>query len=516
MSQQNSGFTNTLLNVDPRAAGEKDDGRLNDMGRLLTDSHNDAAERACLGAVFVDNTAFYELESIFGERGPLAFYRESGRMLWRAFRAAFEDHKGGLEGNPIDVITMADLLKARGELDAIGGPHVLATLSSEIPSVANIGYYGRIILRHAKLRELGALGVWLRDATIDSERDPDEIAGDVVGRILKSVDLASTSSRRRDTVQTDQIWQDRFEARLKGEVTGYLTGCAPFDQLIGGGLHPGRSYYIGGLTKMGKTTLAVLAAASFAFEYGGAVDWWSVEMQSEDIEDKFLGWKTGIDVEDLQRRIKRDGWTKRNNEEFTAVVDARARFMECDIQFETSGSPDVRDVEAAARARHARLQGKKPFMVVVDYMQNFTTGNPKQNENDRLSEVSRRLNGISKDLNCIILVLFQFDKEAEKVWLTQRKTPRFSNLRGTSQAGNDANHLLVLHRNWRDFSDDAENERYCEILQDLSRHGSIGKSVTLDVDAPVCRFKPWTGGEPSGPRLWKAQQPAHPRKGGPF
>lgn len=519
MSHNDYGYTTSpnLLKSDPAAVGEYSREKVPDAPLLLSHSHNDAAERACLGAVFVDNSAFYELDALFGQRGPNAFYRESGRILWRAFRDAFEALDGSLEGNPVDVITLADLLQARGQLDAIGGPSVLARLSSEIPSAANVAYYGRLVLRHAKLRELGALGVWLRDATIDSERDPDEIAGDVVGRILASVDLTTGSSRRRDTVKTDQIWQDRFEARLKGEVTGYLTGCAPFDQLIGGGLHNGRSYYLGGLTKMGKTTLALHAAAAFAFEYGGAVDWWSVEMMSEDLEDKFLGWKTGIDVEEVQRRIKREGWTDRNNRAFSDLVEARTRFMECDIQFETSGSPDVREIESAARARHARLQGSKPFMLVVDYMQNVTTGNHRQNENDRLSEVSRRLNGISKDLNCIVLVLFQFDKEAEKVWLTQRKTPRFSNLRGTSQAGNDANHLLVLHRNWRDFSDDPLNERYCEILQDLSRHGSIGKSVTLEVEPATCRFKAWEHGEPSGPRLWAQQQAAHgPKKGGPF
>lgn len=485
----------------------------NDLGftePILVNSHNDEAEQACLGAVLIDNTAFYELDALFGARGPLVFHRESARHIWRAYRVAFDTLEGGLDGNPVDVITVADLLLGQGLLDAIGGDKYLNRLGAAVASVANVAYYGRIVVRHARLRELGALGDWLREATIETDREPDEIAASVMEKIISA--SGATSSRRRTSVQTDHIWQDRFEARLRGEVTGYTTGCAAYDQLIGGGYHLGRSYYIGGLTKMGKTTLAVQAAASFMFDHGGAVDWWSVEMQSEDLEDKFLSYKTGKDVEDLQRRIKRDGWTSRNNDEFSNLIDARTRFMECDIQFETAGSPDVREIESAARARHARLQGQKPFMVVVDYMQNVVTGNSRSNENDRLSEVSRRLNGISKDLNCIVLVLFQFDKEAEKVWLTQRKTPRFSNLRGTSQAGNDANHLLVLHRNWRDFSEDPDNESYCEILQDLSRHGNLGKSIKLEVEVTTCRFKSWDRGEPSGPKLWALQQPA-PRKG---
>lgn len=471
---------------------------------LRTPPHNDEAENACIGAVFVFNLSFYEVEEVLGAESWRCFYRESSRIIWRAMGEIFDKFEGDVSSNLIDIITLADHLSSRGELDKVGGPHALARLSSNIPSAANVAYYAKIVRKYHLLRTYTVKALGFVERTYNPAEDPDALIRDMTGELAQLITPAG--DRRKTTLATDRAWQDRFDAMLAGKIAGYSTGIPSLDVLLDGGLQPSRSYYLGGLTKMGKSTLAIHLAAQWAFKHGGAVDWWSVEMSEEDLEDKFLGWLCGFTPNYLIERIKASGSTARNDKMFADLVEARTRFCEADIEFEVSGSPDIRHIESATLARQTRLQGEKPLLVVVDYMQNLTNGNGKANEYERLSEISRRLNGLSKDRKIVVIVLFQFDKEAEKTWLNYRKIPRFSNLRGTSQAGNDANHFLILHRNWRDKPESEKNIRYCEILQDLSRHGRLGESVALDADLSTCRFAAWEGEAPPAAEAWAQEQ----------
>lgn len=466
--------------------------------------HNDEAELCCIGAVLIFNLSFYEVEEVLGADAWRCFYRETSRIIWRAMSEIFEAFDGDVTTNVIDIITLADHLSARGLLDKIGGPHYLARLSSDVPSAANVVYYARIVRKYHLLRTYAVKARQFVERTYDPAEDPDALIRDMTGDLAQLITPAG--DRRKTALATDQAWGERFDALLAGRVAGYSTGIAQLDALLDGGLQLSRSYYLGGLTKMGKSTLAIHLAAQWAFKHGGAVDWWSVEMSEEDLEDKFLGWKTGFSPSYLVERLRAQGPTAKNDKMFADLIKARAEFCEADIEFEVCGSPDIRHIESATLARQTRLQGQKPLMLVVDYMQNLTNGNSKSNEYERLSEISRRLNGISKDRKIVVIVLFQFDKEAEKTWLNQRKIPRFSNLRGTSQAGNDANHFLILHRNWRDKPGDDKNIRYTEILQDLSRHGRLGESVALDCDLATCRFSEWEGEEPPAAAAWAAEQ----------
>lgn len=479
-----------------------------DRENIIVPPHNDAAETSCLGAVFISNTAFYEVEEVFSGSGAATFYRESSRHIWRAFEELFNEYSGDISTNPIDIISVVDKLNSKGLLEAVGGPHEIAKLSSFVPSAANISYYARIVKKYHKLRIYHQNATVFYDRTSDAAEDPDELIREIVAQLAALI--TPDGGKRKNTLATDRIWQDRFTSMLSGKVAGYSTGIAQLDALLDGGLQPGRSYYLGGLTKMGKTTLALHLAAQWAFVHGGAVDWWSVEMSEEDLEDKFLGWLTGFSPGFLLETL-RDKTTKQNTKDkmFAELIDARTRFVEADIEFEISGSPDISHIEAATLARQTRLQGEKPLLLVVDYMQNLSNGNSKAGEYERLSDISRRLNGISKDRKIVVIVLFQFDKEAEKAWMNQRKIPRFSNLRGTSQAGNDANHFLILHRNWRDMPESEYNERYCELLQDLSRHGKLGQSIELDCYLETCRFSTWDherNGQPPGAEKWANQQ----------
>lgn len=467
-------------------------------------SHNNEAERSCIGAVFLDNRAFFEIAGVI--TGAPDFYKESHRIIWRALSElmAAPEHATPDGVNGVDVIVVCDYLAARKHargsmLDAIGGPNYLARLSSEVPSAANVGYYATIVRRHADLRRLVDYGRQIEVMAQDKKRLPQDICADVVTGLL---DLAvNASKRKRGAKQIDDDWKARFDSTISGdEAPAATTGIRLLDKIMKGGIYDGRSIYIGGLTKMGKTTLAIAIGGHLLFKHDYAIDWVSVEMADVELETKFLAYRSGVDMDRYLEAERTRPMDKDTVEMREKVEAARIAWRTRDIEIEVRGTPNTKDIEMMARSRVARLAGRRKYALIVDYLQNCHNGNDRQSEYERITEASKRLNGLSKDLNIPVFILFQFDKAAEKEWLTSRKMPRFSNLRGSSQAGNDANHFLILHRNWRDKPEDSRNERYTEILQDLSRHGNLGHRAILDADLARNRFASWTGDLPPAER----------------
>lgn len=463
--------------------------------------HSDEMERAVLGVVLFDNRA---LATCAGWIATRDLYRPSHRLVWDAMHALHAD------GHPIDEMTLSDYFHARKQLDDVGGVGFFRQLSREVSSSANVGYYCREVKRYARLRELASAASAISEQALDPQEDPIQIAaklGGMLSQQLKSMERKATVNAQT----AEERWGEWFREMLTGDgAGGYRIGLERLDEICRG-IVPGRSYYLGGLTKMGKTTFAIHIACEMVYRHGFALDYVSVEQTHEELLTKMLSWRTCIDLDSFVMQLRHyatgektappvgtSAWDALQDVQRKIALEREA-FAQLPVWLTVEGAPDVRDIELMVRARQMDLESRgldpSRYLLVVDYLQNIASGSSRHDDRERIAEVSRRLNGISKDLKMAVIVLFQFSQEAEKEFTRTGAMPRFSSLRGSSQAGNDANHLWILHRPKRD-DEDPEVAGWTVISQELSRHGHLGRRVHLGCDLSKCRYWTWQGDTP--------------------
>lgn len=464
--------------------------------------HNDDAEVCVLGAVMVDN----RLWSIVEPLKRTSFYRPSHRLIFDAMAHLAQ------VGAPIDVITLADRLADQGQLESVGGAHALAVLSSSIPSVTSLPYYAHIVRDKASQRAYLQFAHGLAARIQGGELSADEIAREMAGQVKQ--DLAAGHSRNTQSgAELASGLKEWIKQAISGaNAGGTSTGIPMLDDLLGGGVQGGRLYLIGGLTKMGKTTLAIGVAAHLLFKEGWVVDFVSSEMSHVEISSKFSGWLANVEMErfvEMQRQAVRGAdVSPADMAALMHMADAIEALRLAPLHIRVEGRPLARDIALMARARQMEIAaaGRDPskYLLIVDYLQICQTGNERQNDSDRISECSQTLNAISKDLGIPVFVIFQFDKKADDAFDQYGVSPSYARLKGSSQPAQDANHFLVATRIAR-RSENLRDQSYFEIVQELSRHGKGGEKIGLYAHLGLCKFSEWRG-EPPRSHVNPAQQ----------
>lgn len=475
---------------------------------VRTPPHNDDAERSVLGCVMLDNTT---VGLIAAYLKPEDFYRESHRMIWRAMLHMHERELG------IDVITLADELVTRGQLDDVGGAKVLNELSRYTASAAAIEFYLRIIAEDAAQRRLIARAQKLIDAMYD-----DSVRGDELPAALAKIAVECAPRRPGGQGVEGAALVDEWNAwlveGLQPSGAALSTGVPEMDEILDGGLRFRRSYYFGAMSKMGKTSLMIWLATQ-AIRSGWAVDFLSVEMGRPELMDRLIACLAGVDMRryrhilqiryDLERGQLRRQLTREEEREHAQEFDgwhekvdaARHTMRRALVRLDLQPAPIARDFYLAVQARRLQLEARghdpRKVLVIADYLQSFRTGNNKIDAEDhqRIAQCSMRLNIISKDFDCPILIPFQFGREAEKAFAASGKTPTFADARGSSQIANDANHLLVYHRPfWRETG---ARGSYVRLTSELSRTQMGTPTIHLAVDGPRQRYTRWQDDVPS-------------------
>ncbi|MDZ7703202.1 MAG: replicative DNA helicase [Trueperaceae bacterium] len=455
-------------------------------GDIKEPPYHEQAERSVIGAIFLDQNAYFEEPQ---KLRPKHFYRESHRKIWRALETLID------EDRDIDVITVGEQLELVGELDKVGGPNVLVRLSNEVPSSANVGEYVRIVREKYRLRHVIKT---TQNATRDAYRGrkkPDIIESELAEALQRG---GESSSTRTTTKETDKRLGEMMTSP-EAHARTYSTGIGALDLATRQFVAMGRTTYWGALSKMGKTSACIAVTEHLLTKHDFAVDWWSVEMPATDIEARFISNMSGVPFDEVWSTLQ-DGQGSLKDmepERLQKIQKAREVFRALDMEIEFRGRPHVRDIELETRARYHRLpeHRKDRFALVVDYVQVCVAGNETSNRYADLAEVAMRLNGLVKDLGIFGMFLVQFDKAADKRFAHKGKRPRFSDIRGLSQAGNDANHQLVLHRPYRDRQN--EDAKFTKIFHELSRHGGMGNVAELELDEDLCRLQSWRGDRPT-------------------
>jgi replicative DNA helicase len=452
----------------PRQSRDRDRDRDRDFPRdgdaqveaLKIPPHSIEAEQAVLGGLLLDNAAWDKIGDVLREDD---FYRADHRLIWKHIAQLVE------KGKPADVITVYEVLDAEKRAEDVGGLSYLNDLAQNTPSAANIKGYAEAVRDRSVLRKLLGASGDIADKVFNREgRSVREILDSAEAAVFQIAeegsrgkqgfeDLASLIAQVRDRVQ-------ELHDMNSPDITGIETGFKDLDMKTSG-LQPGDLIIVAGRPSMGKTTFAMNVAENVALA-GGIVGVFSMEMGGTQLAMRILG---SIGQLDLHRL--RTG--KLDDHEFSRFATAMERLQDCKLHVDET--PALTSLELRARARRLhRIYGKLD-LIVIDYLQLMSGSSASGREENRateVSEISRSLKALAKELKCPVIALSQLNRGLEQ---RQDKRPMMSDLRESGAIEQDADVILFIYRD-EVYHPEAENNKgLAEVIIGKQRNGPIGK-----------------------------------------
>jgi replicative DNA helicase len=417
--------------------------------------HSIPAEQALLGGLMLDNGAWDKIADLVAESD---FFRPDHRIIFTGIQTLTE------RGQPADPVTLAEHLGALGNLDAAGGGSYLAELVADTPSAANVADYARIIRERALLRRLIEVGNDIAGAAYRPEGRP--IAELVDEAERKVFEIAERGQRRGSGfVHIREVLGstiDRLDMlhRSQGSITGLPTGFAKLDEYTAG-LQPGDLIIIAGRPSMGKTTLAINIAENAALGHGRKAAVFSMEMSVEQLVFRMVSSLGRVDQAHLRNgRFSDEDWPRING--------AIQQMAEAPIFIDDT--PALTPTEVRARAR--RLQRERGLdLIVVDYLQLMRTAGSAENRATEISEISRSLKALARELKLPIIALSQLNRSVEQ---RQDKKPVMSDLRESGAIEQDADLILFIYRD-EVYNHDSPRKGIADITVAKQRNGPTGE-----------------------------------------
>lgn len=396
---------------------------------LRVPPHSVEAEQAVLGGLLLDPTAWDQVADTI-RAGD--FYRNDHRLVFEAIGAL------ATEGKPFDVITVSEHLQSRERLEDAGGIAYLGTLARDTPTAANVRAYATIVRERALLRGLVAAGSAIASSVFEM---PGVSARELVNIAEQKVfEIAERGARRTEGAQSVNSMLPDLLARIDewhnnpDGMRGLPTGFADFDRLTGG-LRGGDLLIVAGRPSMGKTTLAINMAENVAVDprVKGSVLVFSMEMPAEQLMTRMLSSVGGVPLHNIRSgRISDDEWVRMTSAS-SQLADSRIFIDE---------SPGLSPTELRARARRVKREHGLD-LVVVDYLQLMQVQGSKENRATEISEISRGLKALAKELNVPVIALSQLNRSVEQ---RENKKPVMSDLRESGAIEQDADMILFIYR----------------------------------------------------------------------
>lgn len=440
---------------------------------LRVPPHNEDAERSVLGAVLLDNPV---LDELLGQVKVDDFYREAHRHIYRAMTALHE------RGEPVDMLTLADLLQAEGVLEASGGPAYLARLSGAVPSAANVGHYGAIVRRKAALRRFIATADDLVNECYDDVSDIEAFMDSAEQRLFAITQEGQERgySSMREVIKSAYTQIEALYEKSE-EVTGVPSGFIDLDEITAGWQNSDL-IILAARPAMGKTALTLNMAAHAAIQRKIPVAYFSLEMANEQLAIRMLCSEARINQSNLRRG-------QMTEQEWARLVRAAGTLSEAKIFL--NDKPGLPIMEFRSQCR--RMKAEHDIGIIfVDYLQ-LMQGSQRSRSGSReqeISEISRNLKGVAKELNVPIIALAQLNRGVEQ---RADKRPMMSDLRESGAIEQDADIIGFIYRD-EVYNPDTEAKGLAEIILGKHRNGSLG-TVTLRFFGPYTRFENLAQGE---------------------
>ncbi|MFT4157344.1 MAG: replicative DNA helicase [Microbacterium sp.] len=420
-----------------------------------TPPHDLLAEQSALGGMLLSTDAVADVTDTL--RGG-DFYVPKHEVIYEAILSLYS------HGEPTDVVAVTDELIKTGELQRAGGVDYLHTLTSIVPTAANAGYYASIVAEKAVLRRLVDAGTRIVQMGYAAQGD----AVDLVNTAQAEIYQVTGSQSAEDYVPLDTALaaaEDEMNAAggNGGALTGVPTGFAEMDELTNG-LHAGQLVIIAARPALGKSTLALDFARSAAIDKGMPTIFFSLEMGRSEIAMRLMSAEAAVPLQAMRKGTL-------DNRDWTTIAATRGRINGAPLYIDDS--PNMTLVEIRAKCRRLKQRaGLK--MVVIDYMQLMTSGKRVESRQQEVSEFSRALKLLAKELQVPVVALSQLNRGPEQ---RADKKPALSDLRESGSLEQDADMVILLHR---EAAYEKENPRAGEADLIVAKHRN-GPTATITV-----------------------------------
>jgi len=418
------------------------------------------AEEFVLGAILIDNQAMNKVLEVLS---PSAWYREAHRKIFQAMIELSEVNEA------IDQVTVSECLRRRNELEQIGGAAYLAKLVAQVPTAANVRHHAKIVQEKALLRNLITVAT---DIVASGYRDSEKVE-DLIDQAERSIFEIAERKMRPSFVPVREIVKSSFETieRLyekKERVTGVPTGFTDMDEMTSG-LQPSDLIIVAGRPSMGKTALALSMAQYAAIEKREIVAIFSLEMSKEQLVLRMLCSEARVDAHKLRSGfLGRTDWPK--------LTSAAGRLAEAPIYIDDSPAMTVLEMRAKAR----RLKAERGLgLVIVDYLQLMRGRGSADNREQEISDISRSLKALAKELAIPVIALSQLSRAVET--RGGDKKPQLADLRESGAIEQDADVVMFIFRE-EVYRQTEENHGIADILLRKQRNGPTGEIRLAFID----------------------------------
>ena len=438
--------------------------------RLKIPPHSVEAEQSLIGGLMLDTLAWDKIADVIVSDD---FYRKDHQLIFASIADLVET------GSPTDVVTVSEHLDNRGELENAGGLGYLATLANETAGAANARAYAKILRERATLRALISAGNEIAGSAFSNDgRTASEVLDDAEKLVFQIAEQGARGKKGfKSLKEILPATVDRIDLlhQSDGDITGISTGFNEFDKLTAG-LQSGDLVIVAGRPSMGKTTLAVNMAENAAIGSKVPTAIFSMEMPAEQLAFRMISSLGRVDQTHLRTgNFPDEDWSRIN----TAVQ------LMTEAPIFIDDTPGLSPGEIRARAR--RLQREHGLgLVVVDYLQLMQVPGSKENRATEISEISRGLKALAKEMNCPVIALSQLNRGVEQ---RTDKRPVMSDLRESGAIEQDADIIVFIYRE-EVYNQDTPRKGVADIAIAKQRNGPIG-DFPLTFVGRYTKFENW-------------------------
>lgn len=411
------------------------------------------AEMSLLGAVLIDEET---LADISEHVSPKDFYDKRHGIIYDGMMRLYEKHK------PVDLLTLTDELKRKKELEEIGGSAYLTELTNYVPSAAHASAYAELVAQKAVRRRLIKASADISEMGFDEETSTDELLEKAEAELFS----VSDQSLKQDLVSLESILTESFDRleelhRNKGSLRGVKTGYRDLDNMTAG-LQRSDLIILAARPAMGKTTLVTNLAYNIATIAKQPVLFFSLEMSKEQLVDRMLSDASGV-----------DSWSIRtgnlSEDDFSKLSEAMGEMAEAPIFIDDT--PGISVLEMRTKAR--RAMHEQPLgLIIIDYLQLIQgSGRSDGNRVQEVSEISRGLKLLARELNVPVIALSQLSRSVET---RSPQIPQLSDLRESGSIEQDADIVMFIYRE-EYYNPDTDRQRITDLIIAKHRNGPVGK-----------------------------------------
>ncbi|MCO4862398.1 replicative DNA helicase [Cupriavidus taiwanensis] len=446
------------------------------LDNLKVPPHSIEAEQSVLGGLLLDNAAWDRIADFLSEAD---FYRFDHRMIFQSIARLISATK------PADVITVYEMLQVAGKAEEVGGLAYLNSLAQNTPSAANIRRYAEIVRERSVLRKLVTVADDIASAAFAPKgREVRELLDEAESKVFAIAEEGSRGQKGFQEIQPllTQVVEridELYHRDSTTDVTGVPTGFIDLDKMTSG-MQPGDLVIVAGRPSMGKTAFSLNIGEHVAVEQGLPVAVFSMEMAGTQLAMRMLGSVGRLDQHRLRTgRLLDEDWPR--------LTHAIQRMN--DTQLFIDETPALNPMELRARSRRLARQCGQLGLIIIDYLQLMSGSGGGENRATEISEISRSLKGLAKELNCPVIALSQLNRSLEQ---RPNKRPVMSDLRESGAIEQDADVILFIYRD-EVYNADSQDKGTAEIIIGKQRNGPIG-TVRLTFLGQFTKFDNFSGG----------------------